>query len=71
MSKNLHKKFIEETGQVLRYIAWKRDKRIKKNNSQHPKVNCLSRGGRNIVKVLETKPVDIIGTVSQNSSADV
>ena len=43
----------------------------KETNSQHPKVNCLSGGGGNDVKVLETTPVDILGTVSRNPSADV
>jgi len=35
MSKNLHRKFIEETGQTLKYIAWKKTKthQIKKDSS--------------------------------------
>ena len=29
--KNLHKKFIEETGQILRYVSWKHNRKIKKS----------------------------------------
>ena len=37
MSKNLHKQFIEETGQLLRYISWKHHRKIKIKTQKTPK----------------------------------
>jgi len=56
MSKNLHKKFIEETGQVLRYTSWKRNRKMKIKTQTTSKENSkVYKKKKNGLKKLKRK----------------